>query len=351
MTIINNLEIDDIHYIPNDIRNAVKNNNPIDTKLNVIIVVSNPCQYARRYVLAREFIQRFEKEEPNVNLYVVELAYKLPGKKMQDFCVTDPKNNKHLRLTSSDHPLWHKESMIKVGIEKLLPPDWTNIAWIDADIEFDSTHWVEDTLRILNGTRDIVQLFSHILDMDPYLDPLQIFSGFGYQYTQQRKYKSRGGIHYFHPGMAWACTRKAYDQLGGIYDKSILGSGDHNMALAFIGKGVMSVNQEVSEDYKNTILTYQHRAEGLQLGYVPGIVRHHFHGAKANRKYCDRWKILVKYQYQPSIHTTYDTNGLIIPTPECPKEMLDEILTYFSERNEDEGFTEALNTMSALSIK
>jgi hypothetical protein len=350
MTIINDLEIDNIHYISNDIHNGIKNNKILDNKLNVIIVISNPCQYARRYLLAKEFIQRFEKDEPNVNLYIVELAYKLPGQKLQDFHITDANNKNHLQLTSNDPPLWHKESMIRVGIEKLLPIDWTNIAWIDADIEFDNVHWVEDTLKILNGTRDIVQLFSHILDMDTQLDPMQIFSGFGYQYTHKRKYKSRGGIHYYHPGMAWACTRKAYDQMGGIFDKSILGSGDHNMALAFIGKGVASVNGLVTDDYKNSIVEFQNRADGLTLGYVPGIIRHHFHGAKANRKYCDRWKILVNHKYEPSKHITYDVNGLIIPTPECPKEMLDEIFTYFSERNEDEGFMEAMESMAALTI-
>jgi hypothetical protein len=350
MTIINDLEIDNIHYIHNDIKDAIKNNKPLDSKLNVIIVISNPCQYARRYGLAREFIQRFEKEESNVNLYVVELAYKLPGHKLQDFQVTNPKNKNHLHLVSSDPPLWHKESMIRVGIKKLLPPEWTHIAWIDADIEFDNVHWVEDTLKILNGTRDIVQIFSHVLDMDPSLDPLQINSGFGYQYTHKRKYRARGGIHYYHPGYAWACTRKAYDQMGGIFDKSILGSGDHNMALAFIGKGAISVNGNVTDDYKNSIVEFQNRAAGLKLGYVPGIIRHHFHGAKANRKYSDRWKILVNHAYEPSKHVTYDANGLIIPSAICPKEMIDEIFTYFSERNEDEGFMEAMESMAALTI-
>jgi len=338
MTIINDLEIDNIHYIQNDIKDAIKNNTPLDSKLNVIIVISNPCQYARRYVLAREFIQRFEKEESCVNLYVVELAYKLPGQKTQYFQVTDSANNKHLQLTSSESPLWHKESMIRVGIEKLLPPDWTHIAWIDADIEFDNPHWVDDTLKILNGTRDVVQLFSHVLDMDPYLDPMQIFSGFGYQYTQKRKYRSRGGINYFHPGMAWACTRKAYDQMGGIYDNSILGSGDHNMALAFIGKGVSSVNAQVSDDYKNSILEFQNKASGLTIGYVPGVIRHHFHGSKSNRKYNERWKILVNYNYSPKEHIIKDSKGILIPGLLFPYELKDKILQYFKERNEDEFY-------------
>jgi hypothetical protein len=36
-------------------------------------------------------------------------------------------------------------------------------------------------------------------------------------------------------------------------------------------------------------------------------------------------------------HLTRDANGLLIPKPECPTEMLHEIREYFLSRNEDEG--------------
>ena len=75
MTVINNIEIDDIKYCENEIKAAICNNEPIEEKLNVIIVVSNPCQYGTRYLLAREFVRRMELEESNVELYIVELAY------------------------------------------------------------------------------------------------------------------------------------------------------------------------------------------------------------------------------------------------------------------------------------
>ena len=34
-----------------------KNTEPIEDKLNVIIVISNPCLYKKRYVLAQDFIK------------------------------------------------------------------------------------------------------------------------------------------------------------------------------------------------------------------------------------------------------------------------------------------------------
>ena len=39
----------------NIIKDAIKNNSPIENKLNIIVVISNPCLYAKRYKLANEF--------------------------------------------------------------------------------------------------------------------------------------------------------------------------------------------------------------------------------------------------------------------------------------------------------
>jgi hypothetical protein len=68
------------------------NNKPIEEKLHVVAVVSNPCNFKIRYKLTNEFIKRMEKE-PNVILYVVELVYN-----NQEFEITsaDNKSNKHL---------------------------------------------------------------------------------------------------------------------------------------------------------------------------------------------------------------------------------------------------------------
>ena len=71
MTIINGIEIDFINYKKNDIKYAIQNNDPIEEYLNIIIVISNPCLYASRYILFKEFVKRLEEEETNVKIYVV----------------------------------------------------------------------------------------------------------------------------------------------------------------------------------------------------------------------------------------------------------------------------------------
>jgi hypothetical protein len=333
MTVINGIEIDDIQYSRNIIREAIENNETIEDKLHVITVISNPCMYARRYILMKEFIIRMEMDEPDVILYVVELAY---GK--QPFIITSAKNPRHLQIRC-ETPLWHKENMINVGAKRLLPPNWKAMAWIDADLSFESSTWAKDTLRILNGTKDIVQLFSHAIDMNFDGTAMSCFTSFGHQYVKQLPYYSgAGGVRFWHPGYAWACTRRAFDKMGGIYDLGLLGSGDNIIALSLISKGQYGVNAASTDGYKATINDYEKKVRNLRLGYVPGVINHYFHGSKKNRQYMSRWVILIKHNYDPLIHVTYDKNGILVPTESCPRELLDDIMTYFQERVEDDCY-------------
>jgi hypothetical protein len=329
MTIINGIEIDDIKYDENIIKTAIENNDPIEQKLNVIVVISNPCLFATRYILMREFIQRIDKEETNVNLYIVEMIY--PN---QRFIITEKSNKKHLQL-QTECPLWHKENMINLGVKHLLPKNYKAFAWIDGDIEFENNTWALDTLKVLNGTKDIVQLFSHCVDMDSNEMTMKIHNSAGYQYCKKKPYCG-SGMNYWHPGYAWAITRKAYEKMGGLYDVGILGSGDNIMLHCLLKNGINSVNKENTPQYIDSIIEFQKKTRGLRLGYVPGIIRHYYHGSKKNRKYQERWQILIKHEYSPNLHITYDSNGILIPTEAFSEEFKADIYNYFASRNEDE---------------
>ena len=331
MTIINTLEIRPINIYPDKTKMAIFNNEPIDDVLHVVCVISNPCMYKTRYILAREFIQRMENE-PNILLYVCELIYLDQGQ--TKYYVTDATNPRHLQIKTKT-PLWHKENMINSIIRERLPSSWKAVAWIDADVQFESAHWAKDTLKVLNGQYDIVQVFSHSVDMDKKENTMQVFQSFGYKFANEREY-TRVGPDFWHPGYAWACTRKAYEKMGGLYELSILGSGDHNMAYALLGKSVKSVDENVSNDYKESVVNYEKNMKSLRLGYVPGVIKHFFHGTKQNRKYSERWQILVKNKYSPYKHIVHDTNGIIQPSLECPPSLSEDILNYFKERNEDD---------------
>jgi len=316
---------DSIYYTNNEIKKAIKNNTPIEDKLHVIIVISNPCLYKRRYELLHQFVNRFEDEEPDVLLYIVEMAY---GN--QTFQVTEKNNKRHLQLRTTT-PLWHKENMINLGVNYLLPSNYKAFAWIDADIEFDSPTWAMDTLKILHGHKDMVQLFSHAVNMDKTENTLGICSGFGYNYCKKRsQFYPKGTFDYWHCGYAWAITRKAYEQLDGLYENAILGAGDYIMALAMIQKC------DLSYSFNTDVMNYEKKAINLRLGYVPGVIRHYYHGSHKNRKYVERTFILRNHKFNPYIHLTKDTVGILIPTNHFSQEFKYDIFKYFSERKEDD---------------
>ena len=319
---------DTIRHHYNDIKYAILNNDPIESHLHVIVVISNPCLYASRYVLLKEFIHRIEKEESNVILYIVELIY--PGQK---YTITSFNHKNHLQLYC-ETPLWHKENMINIGVRRLLPSNWSAFAWIDADIEFESATWVTDTLKILNGSRDIIQLFSHSIDMDFSKRNLNIFNSFGYSFCKEKNYTTRG-LDYWHPGYAWAITRKAYESIGGLYDLGILGSGDNIMAMSLIHKVEKMTNPKYSSEYNKSMFDFQQKASKLRLGYTPGVIRHHYHGSKQNRQYTERWKILIQHNYNPQIHVKYSIEGVLTPSNVFSAEFKKSIFKYFTQRKED----------------
>ena len=311
----------------NWIKEAIRNNDPIEDKLHVIAVLTNPCHYERRCTLMQEFQKRFKNEEADVLLYIVEVVY---GD--EQFTCTDALNPKHLQLRAG-HTLWLKENMINLGVQTLLPPDWKAFAWIDSDLEFESLTWAMDTLKLLNGAFDIVQLFSHCVDMNAQGEAMTNFSSFGYNYTKLKRYCG-SGPNYYHSGFAWAMTRKLFEKLGGLYENAILGSGDYVIASCTIDRAHKCIPL-CSDGYTTNALEYQEKMKYARLGYVPGVIRHHFHGSKKNRKYRERNQILIEHEYDPTVHLTKDSNGLIQLISQKARLQRD-ILEYFKERKEDD---------------
>jgi hypothetical protein len=267
-----------------------------------------------------------------VLLYIVELAY---GN--QEFHITSSENSHHLQIRGFI-PLWHKENMITIGIKKLLPPSWKAVAWIDADVEFENSSWALDTLKILNGCKDIVQVFSHCVDMGLYKNAVAITSSFGFQYFKKRAQFMNDNNNFWNTGYGWACTRTAYEGFGGLYENAIVGGGDIILPYSVIRQLESQLSPDLPEGYRKSLLDYQEKVQPLTIGYVPGILLHHFHGLRENRQYSERLDILKKANYSPDIHVTHYSDGILVPTIMCPLSLLQDIMKYFAERNEDDMF-------------
>jgi hypothetical protein len=201
-----------------------------------------------------------------------------------------------------------------------------------------------DALKILNNGHDFIQLFTTCFDLDYFNQIMNAFTGFGYQYKSN--FKKGTDKSYWHPGFAWAFNRTTYEKIGGIFEVGILGSGDNIMCHTAITKAVSTLKSGMAPGYISTINDYQDKFVDVKFGYVPGSIKHYFHGKKVNRKYLEREDILIKHQFCPISHIAYDDIGLIIPSKECPQGLIDDIMQYFVNRNEDEMVEEEIKNMA-----
>lgn len=305
-------------------------------KLHVIAVISNPLRWQSRLRLFKEFEARMLKS-PNVELHVVELAF---GNRK--FVATDKHNQNHTQLRTYDE-WWHKENLINIGISKL-PRNWKYVAWIDADVEFLNKNFARECIAQLQHYQ-VIQMFSHALDLGPGMENVQTHNGFVWSYLTGKPRPKKGYPYaHWHSGYAWAARREAIDYLGGLYDVSF-GSGDHLMAWALLNDGVRHLNGQ-SPGYIESLADWQRRAEKFikrDIGFMNGTILHHWHGRKVDRQYTSRYLTLKKYQFDPYTDLKKDWQGVYtLDIGADPKnddtrliEFRDEIRKYFRHRWED----------------
>lgn len=308
---------------------------PENNTLYVILPYFNFCHYQRRKLLFLDFVERY-KSTPGIAIVIVEAAlqgdaYDLPNPMTGIFA--------HFRVVTQD-PIWLKENLINIGVSKL-PENWRMMAWVDADITFLNESWVEDTKRLLTVTpMTVIQMFKTASNLGPDNSVCKVHHGIAWSITSGQHTEnvvSKSKYTEFHPGFAWACSRSAYESMGGLIDWAILGSGDRHMALALVGSAIGSAPGNIHPCYLRRLAEFELKCKqaDLRIGHIEGSILHHWHGRFADRKYAERWNILVKGGFDPDNDITYSSRcGLIQLTP-SGKRFAAEIREYFEGRQED----------------
>jgi len=338
-----------------------------EQKLHVATCYSNPFRWRTRRELADDF-RRHMEQSPNVMLHFGELAY---GERPFEVTGEDPRD---VQLRTH-HELFHKENILNAVIRRF-PPDWQYGAWIDADFHFTRHDWALEAIHQLQHY-DFVQLFSSYSDVtgrtygQGHL-PTRVNTGFAFNYvqrgcampegfrdggwtiakekgegyddvTKKSSMLSPGGWGRVRDGVgatggAWAFRRSAFDTVGGLLDKCILGHGDWFMTFGLVGQTAPDMHHEqYTDDYRNVIVSWQQNAARLHknIGYVDCFAVHHFHGSKIKRAYSHRDLILAQHRFRPSTDLVQDWQGIYQLSPHRP-ELRDAIRAYFISRNEDD---------------
>ena len=291
--------------------------------LYVVLTYFNFCGFKRRQQLFIEFVNRIINT-PGIRVVISESLGPDPLPKLPVW---------HHFTTKTQHPMWIKENLVNLAISKL-PDDWKYIAWIDADVTFLNKNWVQDAISELHAY-DIIQLFQTAVNLGPQGESLKIDKGFGYMHRDSgTPYTKTDRYGFWHPGYAWACTRKAFEQMNGLIDWAILGSGDRHMALALIGRVADSVPGNIHPSYKSLLEDYQKACKGLEVSYITGTILHHWHGSFEDRKYRERWAILTKNKFDPRTDISFTDKGVMRLT-RTGLRLAKDLQDYFAGRRED----------------
>jgi hypothetical protein len=205
---------------------------------------------------------------------------------------------------------------------------------------------------------EFVQMWEHMLDLDINHNPiggpqpgfmanyikygtpnpeefrrLQAESGDGYPYGTGSKIFGR-------PGLAWAANMDALQKVGMLIDYAVLGAADWYMAHGLVGSLESARSEYAGGGYMKKMLEWQTRAQRWikrDVGFVPGLVYHDFHGRKALRQYGTRGRILADAQFDPDTDLKADQHGLLQLETWDDRQILmrDRIRAYFLARNED----------------
>lgn len=336
-----------------------------DQILHVAISYSNPFRWQTRRKLANDCIRHLS-QCPNVQLYIGELAY---GDR--PFEITSSDNSRHIQLRTT-HELFHKENIQKAVINRFTT-GWKYGCAIDADFHFTRHDWALETIHQLQHYQ-FVQPFSSYVDLSGNVYgqkdvPVRYNSGFFFNYIQNgyiispqyhngtvpgkqiRGKSSEAGYEgalgmeegQFMRGVgatggALAFRRSAYDMVGGLLDRCILGHADWYMAFSLVGVEPPDIHtQKYHPHYKHYVNAWREKAKGIRknVGYTDGHAIHYWHGSKTRRAYSSRDVILANRQYSPYEDVISDYQGVWQLNEDKP-ELRDDIRRYFISRYEDD---------------
>ena len=304
--------------------------------LHVFTARANPLGWRRpheNYLAFAEGILR-----SGAHLHVVECAYG----EADHVCALPGVDHIPVRAKTRG---WTKENLLNIGVHRT--PDARYIAWIDADVLFRRPDWAAATVDALQH-HDVVQPWQDALDLGPNGELIATHRSFCHQYFhrhplvptdwREKFWKGDGGIYtYPHSGYAWAMTRQAFDWVGGLFELGGMGSGDHHMALGLAGHAIASTAPGASAAYNEEVLRWERRALqhiNRNIGFVPGVIEHLFHGRKPDRGYLTRWGMFLKHGFHPHEDLKRNSFGVLEFATNKP-ELRHDFDLYLHQRNED----------------
>ncbi len=345
--------------------------------LYAIVPVQNPWRWKSRWKHTERAIKHFM--DSGAVVILVEAAFNrreavfadsgLHGTLASCEVLGNGHNFRHqyVGLRTSEE-LWLKENLIGIGAQRIPDPNWKQVCWLDSDVHFVRPNWVGECIHKLQHFC-FLQMFSHARDMGPDYEVLPEdyphANGLGFVQAWQDGIiqestnpiieadvrSIRKDLRKFEdftyadkrvwPGLAWACTREAWDAVGGLIDFAIWGGADWHMSHALIEKTDKMMWPALHRNYQKLVMQWYHRCRTdirRNVGVMTGSIFHSWHGKKIERGYNAKHALLAKLGFDPPRHLKRDSQGiwqLHDDRSEAFVKIRDTMRRIAHERNED----------------
>jgi hypothetical protein len=226
----------------------------------------------------------------------------------------------------SDQAIWQKERLINLALASV-GPHVRYFAWIDHDLLFERSDWLEIGADLINRGADCVQLFDIVAYYDR--DGNKIEDRAGSVASWQR----RGKIDNTAPGGAWIASVAWLRSIGGVYDRNICGGGDATFFEAVTGARTNYVERQ-TRHLRDDCQKYVRHVNGASVAFVPGTVRHLWHGDREHRQYVSRDEILARHDFDPQRDLAIADFGLYKLRDPFGR-LAADIWQYFADRRDD----------------
>jgi len=292
----------------------------------------NPCNYRSREQNLFKFLGGMRSL--NLPVFVAELVF--PG---QSYLL--PEFDKHMRTYRfiARDVMWHKEKLINLAVA-MLPPQYTKIAWIDADVLFPDNRWYEKTSALLD-TYHLVQLFDQVSQQTREgIEIKRRYSVVGHiERGKPKPFEFGASGSKTRPGLAWAATR-ALLVAHGLLDVMIVGGADTFMSLAAFGKldqwhdwRLKGLTPQLHSAFERWAKPFFEDVRG-NVSFLPTTVIQLSHGQVERRKYDERKNILARHNFDPARDIEPDSRG-IWQWSSAKTALHAEVAAYFEQREED----------------
>jgi GR25 family glycosyltransferase involved in LPS biosynthesis len=276
-------------------------------------------------------------------VYVVELVYSdIPLCRPMADVLRARTAAASVATATSSCVLFHKENLWNL-VERLVPPHFSKLLFLDADILFAEPTWYGVVSALLD-THAVVQPYRTVSLLNARGDPYRTIPSM--LALASTRAKEKGNIFrspWGAPGFGIACRRDWLHTVGGLFDAALMGGGDL-LQLAAVRSGDGDVSQfpawskqpyahALWHGYAARVRAAAKARPGLfdRSTFAPLHISHLFHGPPAGRQYAsrhERMQFMAAEEFAKNAEGVWealhvdDVNAITLP--------------YFRDRREDD---------------